>query len=136
MIPRFMARVKINEQSGCWDWQGYVQNGYGKFWFKGTMMYAHRAAFEMTLGYRPKKLVLHSCDNKLCVNPEHLREGDQRENMRECVERGRHYQTKKSACPQGHEYSGKNLYKNPYTGVRQCRECQKQHNRKLRQWKK
>lgn len=46
-------------------------------------------AFRITHGHYPRLLCLHSCDNPSCVNPAHLRDGSQKENVRECTDKGR-----------------------------------------------
>lgn len=55
-----------------------------------TGMQAHRAAYEFAKGHIPFGLyVLHSCDNRCCQNPAHLRVGTQFDNMRDMRERNR-----------------------------------------------
>lgn len=76
---------------GCWIWRGAVgTNGYGQIKAFGRMVSAHRFAFELYSGPIPDgAMLLHSCDNKMCVNPDHLRPGTAAENMQEAAERGR-----------------------------------------------
>jgi len=76
---------------GCWIWtKSFAQNGYGQLKVFGKMTAAHRFAFELYKGPIPAGgHILHSCDNKACVNPAHLRCGTHQENMREAAERGR-----------------------------------------------
>jgi hypothetical protein len=52
----------------------------------------HRKVVEVFQGRRvtPKSVVLHLCNNSLCVNPEHLLSGTQKKNVRQCVADGRH----------------------------------------------
>ena len=73
----------------CILWTGYIAaNGYGA---RGHIL-AHREALETKLG-RPIASDMdcrHSCDNRACVNPDHLSEGTRRQNMADCTERGRH----------------------------------------------
>lgn len=84
---RFWSYVKRSENlEKCWEWQGYRDpNGYGKFTIEGDQEYTHRVSWEFfhqrTI---PKGLfVLHNCNNTSCVNPHHLRLGNQKENMRD-----------------------------------------------------
>ena len=71
---------------------GCVANsGYGLKSLNGKTMSAHRAAYIQSNGAIPEGMVImHSCDNPLCVNPEHLIAGTQKENRMDCVTKGRH----------------------------------------------
>lgn len=83
--------------ANCWIWLGRVNAaGYGVFpspiTGKRTTQnaIASRLAYELAYGASPGSLdVLHSCDNRCCVNPLHLRIGTQEDNMRDATERGR-----------------------------------------------
>jgi hypothetical protein len=60
---------------------GRFKNGYGAKWRDGGMRYAHRLAYEEAHGPIPPGFdVMHSCDNKACVNPEHLSLGSRSSN--------------------------------------------------------
>ena len=87
---RFGAKVKVME-SGCHEWQaGLARGGYGKFQLPSKTVTAHRFAFEMVNGSIPKGLcVLHRCDNRLCVNVDHLFLGDIHENIKDMDVKGR-----------------------------------------------
>lgn len=75
-------------QSKCKEWEGKIlETGYGYVPGGG---YAHRHAYEKAKGQIPEgMLVRHKCDNRSCVNPEHLEVGTNIDNMRDMVERGR-----------------------------------------------
>lgn len=91
MLDRFMGKVKKVE-SGCWEWQGCKDSyGYGFSIFNGQQTRAHRVSFLLFKGEITRgNVILHSCDNTSCVNPNHLSQGTQKENVRDSVKKGRH----------------------------------------------
>lgn len=77
--------------SECWLWGGGVTvYGYGYFYVGSKQKFAHRAAWETHRGGIPKGLcVLHRCDTRLCVNPDHLFLGTRRDNLADMTAKGR-----------------------------------------------
>lgn len=75
----------------CWAWTASQQRaGYGKFGMNRGYVLAHRWSYEHHVGPIPDgRFVLHRCDNRTCVNPDHLYLGTQTDNMRDMVSRGR-----------------------------------------------
>lgn len=91
IMERLLARRKVNEITGCWEWQGSrEQRGYGFIWWEGRQWLVHRAMAVLSGILNDfTKMVMHKCDNPPCFNPEHLKEGTGLENMQDCVSKNR-----------------------------------------------
>jgi len=79
--------IKVEKTESCWHWKAYIHpNGYGRFkpsWKKNTT-WAHRVSYELFVGNIPDGMcVLHHCDVRRCVNPDHLYVGRPQENYRD-----------------------------------------------------
>ncbi len=93
-MARYWTYVNRAKAKGgdCWLWIGSTNmRGYGQFVVKGRQRIgAHRLAWLLSRGEIPKgQEVCHSCDNGLCVNPEHLFLGSHRDNHLDSVRKGR-----------------------------------------------
>lgn len=79
--------LMVNEDIGrCWAWTGSKRNGYGEFNRTG----AHRVSYRLFKGDIPRGLfVLHICDNRECINPDHLKIGTNKQNVDDKVKKGR-----------------------------------------------
>lgn len=87
---RFYAKVRI-AKSGCHEWTGWkTKGGYGQFCVNGKVRYAHRVAWQMNYSDPGESYVLHKCDNRCCVNPEHLFLGTFQDNMDDMRAKKRH----------------------------------------------
>ena len=107
---RFMNKVDISEETGCWTWKGHIQSkkgGYGTFAPIGERSgLAHRASFRLFKGNLDDGLfVLHSCHNTICVSPDHLRQGtpqdnsnDRKELLKKTKRRSNGMETEHSRC--------------------------------------
>lgn len=85
---RVMAKVDVTE--GCWQWTGGTNMGYGQLSVSNRPQRVHRIAYEYHFGPIPKgMLVCHSCDNRLCVNPDHLWLGTIEDNIVDMWSKGR-----------------------------------------------
>lgn len=85
---RFWQNAKRG--AGCWQWTGSRSNGYGIIGIGGHRWFAHRVSRALTHGEVVSNAhVLHKCDNRLCVRPEHLYIGDDQANARDRALRGR-----------------------------------------------
>lgn len=85
-IARFMAKVSVDCESGCWLWTGAVGIGrggdYARFMFRGKAVRGHRWSYEHFVAPVPDGSILrHTCFVKRCVNPNHVVPGTQSENM-------------------------------------------------------
>lgn len=94
MAERFWA--KVVKTDGCWLWTGssVADGSYGQMRWGGEAqapkMLAHRISYEMVHGpVFDGMVVMHSCDNPKCVNPDHLSAGFPSDNALDCVSKGR-----------------------------------------------
>jgi hypothetical protein len=86
-VARFWLHVdKRSAATGCWPWTAAKTNGYGSFSMPDrTRVRAHRFSYELHFGKIPPGLmVMHSCDNPACVNPDHLSVGT---NLDNCLDK-------------------------------------------------
>ena len=91
-MKRFFEKVDFTENlTTCWIWTACLNSkGYGLISINGELKLAHRISFMLKNGEIPKGMVImHTCDNRKCVNPEHLRMGTIGDNNKDMVEKGR-----------------------------------------------
>lgn len=134
---RFWDKVQAEPNSGCWLWVGAFSNGYGSFSLggrTGRRYGAHRVAYEFLVGPIPAGLQIdHLCRVRNCVNPDHMEPVTSRENTRrgEAGKATGRLNRAKSHCPQGHPFSGENLYETK-SGGRACIACKRESTRHWR----
>lgn len=116
---RFWSKVCVPENPlDCWTWTGASDpvSGYGRIQVQRKLAYAHRVSYELSMGTIGAGLEIdHLCRVRLCVNPLHLQAVPKSVNTR------RQPRYSVTHCPQGHPYSGGNLYERD--GRRHCRTC-------------
>lgn len=90
IFDRLFSRTEIME-NGCWEYTGSrFAFGHGKIKYKGKTYRTHRVSFILCVNDISDNLhVLHKCDNPPCINPDHLFEGTQLDNMRDMIAKGR-----------------------------------------------
>jgi hypothetical protein len=127
VIERFLPKIDINPQTGCWEWvASRDEHGYGRLQINGISKGAHRISYEWFNHCQiPKRLQIdHLCRNPSCVNPDHLEVVTRSVNQLRGVgpEVTRRRLLAITHCPRGHVYDSQNTYLNPKKG-RVCRAC-------------
>ena len=96
--PEYWFWPRVNKTDDCWLWTGAkYSNGYGCVFDIGPpprkkrRTLAHRVSYQLSVGpIPPSILVLHKCDVRLCVNPEHLFLGTHKDNTQDMIKKNRH----------------------------------------------
>ena len=91
MRERFLNYVHVEPNTGCWIWAAsFAPNGYGRFKLDNTRISkAHRASYAIFKKDPEKWLCCHRCDNRWCVNPEHIFLGSDLDNNKDMMAKGR-----------------------------------------------
>lgn len=129
-----LKALTITDLNGCWVWQGTCRsNQYGVTVYKGVQTTTHRVMYQIVHGLLGSDMEIdHLCNNRKCINPDHLEAVSHAENM----ERARQ---KRTTCRNGHEWNDKNTYvtqvkrkQGGYRMQRYCRVCRAKHQRDMR----
>lgn len=83
---------KVRKTLQCWEWTASLDSrGYGHLRWHGTLVLAHRKSYEISISAIPDEMhVLHRCDNRRCVRPDHLFLGTHDDNMKDMAKKKRH----------------------------------------------
>jgi hypothetical protein len=95
---RFWSKILTGEIDECWEIVAMHlnQQGYGEFWPNGKLIRAHRFSYQLYHNrlIKDNMCIMHSCDNRKCVNPHHLSEGTIQDNNTDKKNKGRVYHPK------------------------------------------
>lgn len=86
----FWEKVDVKGESDCWNWMAGTCQGYGHVRCGNKIKKAHRVAYEDKVGPVPDgKILMHTCDNRICCNPAHLKAGTIADNNKDRDTKGR-----------------------------------------------
>jgi len=133
---RFWSKVNIMGDNDCWEWTACVSNstGYGAFKSHGKKTDAHRFVYEMLNGEinNSKLFVCHKCNNKKCVNPNHLYLGSPKDNVYDMIRNGNAFGNKKPRTRYGSETNSAKLTEELVIELRKEYRFYRENNKKLR----
>jgi hypothetical protein len=92
VIEKFWAKVDKRSDNECWLWLGALdKDGYGQIWdgYAGKMKRSHKVSAQIHHGDSDGRIVMHSCDNPSCCNPNHLSYGTNADNVADKMKKSR-----------------------------------------------
>jgi len=120
-VQRFIS--KLEKTDSCWIWKGATRgkNGYGAVKVDGKVVSVHKYFYIKYKGEIPEKLLVsHTCNNKLCVNPDHLKLVTSKENYHNALQRG-------TITPQRNEHLKVHPSQSAYRNGCRCDGCKEEH---------
>jgi len=130
-LKRFKEKIFINSETQCLEWRGTATKEGGKFWLNGKSIAAHKFAYFINTNdsISTNIIILHSCNNKLCVNINHLKISPPKIGINNTYR-----------CAQCHIYKSKDSFcsnKSSRHGIgHTCKECMQQHRNNMPENKK
>lgn len=126
-VSRFWDRVLLGD--GCWEWAGsFGPSGYGTFTLSNQgqgPFPAHRVSYAISRGWcKAGRVVMHLCDNKKCVRPDHLKLGTQGENSRDAIAKWLMTYTRATSCKR---CGGERCHERHHYAL--CDRCRREHLR-------
>lgn len=132
LVGRFWDKVDTESDAPCHRWIGKISPyGYGRVSIHGKEYQAHRLSYWIAHDELPEGLdIHHTCNNRWCVNSEHLQAVTRSENLRA---RPQAVKNPKTHCKRGHPFDEVNTryFVRGDRTYRQCRECANMHGKKF-----
>lgn len=124
-LKKFWSHVDKTGDEGCWNWKGHKKSSkyYGIFHYRKKTPGAHRISYAIHHNEDiSDKHIHHICENRGCVNPDHLEALLPIDHMRKTPQSNAYCALTTNTCIHGHAFIGDNVYYYP-NGSRACREC-------------
>lgn len=114
-VERLKNSYIVDPITGCWNYINIGSNGYGKIYVYGKHMPAHRFSYETFIGHLDPTLeICHNCNNKSCINPEHLRQDTKSSNA---IDRSNYANSSNQILKPNQVIEIKKALLNPYKGI-------------------